>query len=387
MISYKQAFNRNSHKTSKMKLLNFCLLLILSLNQIYGSIILEAYRCEDMLSTTCTLQDISFDDDDSIRFLPKSKVPRTVSKVSFVSSKIPVLTSDICDNFPNLEILEMNEVSLKVVDTEALSGCTKLKEIQLRDNFLSTLDKDTFQQNKMLKKIILNNNNLTTIPQDLFKGLQELTWIDLCSNLLSRLPAVTFSGLTEIVNLEVRNNPLLSLEVEEMRKEMPNLKYLLLRDLDLTCDRLRQVQAFVGTNGLNQYIRPDYSTYHSKSYQSAIRSRPYSISYEGTQECLSNEQWEREVLLRETLSNALKTTPVSENYEIELQKSFGALKEEINQKMEELVKETRETQSTYFMKIFEGQNFMFKLLKDKIESLENIEKNKISHESDDYDSE
>lgn len=350
-----------------MKLFNFTLLLILSFSQIYGSSFLEAYRCENLASTSCTLKDIFFDDGDSGRFLPKSKIPYNVIKASFVSSKIPILTSDICDNFPNLEVFEVNAVSLKVVDAEAVHGCMRLREIHLRDNLLTTLYKDTFQNNQGLNKIVLNNNKLTTIPHDLFKGLYQLKWIDLCSNSLSRLPAVTFTGLTAMENLEVRNNPLLSLEVEEMRKKMPRLKYLLCRDLDLTCDRMTQVEKFLTANGLDYNIRSDYSTYHSKSAQSVLRLRPYTVSMVKSFECLSNEQHEREVLLREY---ALKRTSVDESvtYEMELRKSVDAFKEDFGQKMEELVKETRDTQSMYFIKISEAQNFMLKLIKDKIES-------------------
>lgn len=83
--------------------------------------VVEAHRCEDLTSTTCTLKGISFDDEHPGRFIPKSNVAQNVTKVTFTSSTIPILTSDICDNFPNVETLQLIKVSLKVVKSGAFN--------------------------------------------------------------------------------------------------------------------------------------------------------------------------------------------------------------------------------------------------------------------------
>lgn len=353
-----------------MKFLNFCLLLGLNFFEIYAGpieTIIEVYRCDDRSSSTCTLSNVIFDDQDSGRFLPKSNNPQGVTKVKIVSSKIPTLISDICETFPNLEILEINGVSMEVIKTGALDGCTKLKEIYLQDNKLKNLEKNTFKQNKFLTKIILNNNDLKTIHKELFNGLYHLKWIDLCSNQLSRLPAKTFAGLESMENLEIRNNPLLSLEIEELKHQMPNLRYVLLRDLDLSCDRMREVDKFCESNSIDYFTRSDYSDYHSESADSYIRSRSYAVTNVNNFECLSNEQHEREVLLRETLPTLLNRNG-SASDEIELRTNFDAIKDEYDKKFEEIANKAQSTESTYLMKIFEAQTFMLKLLKDKLES-------------------
>lgn len=212
----------------------------------------------------------------------------------------------------------------------------------------------------MLKKIILNNNKLTKIPKDLFKGLYNLTGIYLCSNLLTRLPAKTFAGLTAMETLELRTNPLLSLEIEEMKKEMPKLRSILLRDLELTCGRLTDVYKFCGSNSIAINTNCNYQSV------TAFRTRPYTVQYYSYHECLSEEQHEREVLLRETFKNNVKQTSINEDHEIELRKSFDELKEKFAEQLKTLGTETRDAQSTYLKKVFDAQNFMLKLLKDKL---------------------
>ncbi|XP_063700762.1 toll-like receptor 3 [Culicoides brevitarsis] len=287
------------------------LLLCLFLPSIYGKPQIEVFTCQQPQSTECLFDNVIIEDDGI--FLPKSHNDRIITKVTFKSSVVPTLSSVICDQFPNLQVLDVRHSSLRKILEGALDGCTKLREIYLQDNWLKELPENSFHKNSHLEQIYLNSNNLTEIPLELFKGLRSLQKIDLCANRLSRLPAVIFDDLISMESLELLSNPLLSLEIEEMYVEMPKLKYTLFDDLDLPCSRAAEVTNFLSQNNIYNSYQGSYSDNHSRSQSEIQRKRIYVASSAGNYYCINDEQHEREVYIRETLPKILNECGLQKN--------------------------------------------------------------------------
>ncbi|XP_063708029.1 slit homolog 3 protein-like [Culicoides brevitarsis] len=370
-----------------MKIFFVSLLVALFSTKCYGNpIFIEVYRCEESKHSRCLLKDLLIEENQ--HFMPKSKYPTRITQVVLSSSTVSTLTSDICDAFPNLEELDLTGVSLKSIQKGALSSCKKLRDIRLQNNLLSQLDNDLFRENKLLSSIDLSNNKLKWIPEDLFNGLSNLLMIDLNANEISRLPSKIFDGLKSMETLFVGYNPLLSLEVEKFKEKMPQLANLIFLDVDLSCDRMKEIKDFCEANSINMEVNDNphsdrvrsntvssilYKTIHDPHYVEDV----WHVEREIRWKCLSNEQHEREVLLRETLPKMLSEANF-ENRGLEMERKFDELNAQFEMKIAEMKNKTEEVEATYLKKIFDGQTFMLNLLKKKLEDqdakIENLEK-------------
>lgn len=78
-------------------------------------------------------------------------------------SRVEVLIDNICDAFPELEVLYSNSVSLTSIKDGALDKCDRLTEISLSDNKLTHFPYDALSRKKNLTTVWLYSNNLVDL--------------------------------------------------------------------------------------------------------------------------------------------------------------------------------------------------------------------------------
>lgn len=247
--------------------------------------LIRVYSCGSVTGTTCDLYNI-FLENETTRFMPSSRNPKQVIKVTLRSSTIPVLTSDICTTFPNIEKFEVQGVGLKRIDLDAFSGCGNLKEIIIYGNSLGTIHPDTFKWRPLLEVISLWNNKIVEIQPELFRNLTYLKTLNLYGNLLTEAPISVFETLTNLKELRLHHNPIVDLDVNALLNVLPNLKEVALQDTDMECDRLKEVIGIFRGAG----VAVSTSTW-------TVRSRSYTVTAVDGFRCLTSEQYQKEMLM------------------------------------------------------------------------------------------
>ncbi|KAG1660359.1 Platelet glycoprotein V [Nymphon striatum] len=131
------------------------------------------------------------------------------------------------DSFNSLTILQIWDSKLTKVPGEAISGCTKLVNLDmsgiltslaypemsklpaslimllLEDNQISTIAPNVFDNLVNLKSLFLNRNVITTIGSNVFDKLVNLEYLHLQNNLLT---SISFSNPPKMFNLILDHN-------------------------------------------------------------------------------------------------------------------------------------------------------------------------------------
>lgn len=228
---------------------------------------------DDADSTYCVLQDVYLTRKSS-GFIPVAQNATEIRFVQVKSYNIKVLTSDICNVFPNLQRLVLNNLAIEEINEDAFKNCSKLDQLELKNNSLVSLNTKTFVNNKNLSSLDLSDNHLVYLDVEMFKELSKLK---------------TFY---------LKNNNLLDLDVRKLI-DYTSLKTLKIGKTHMLCARYYQINKFLTHNYINN---DDYS---------------YSYDY-----CLSSDEYMKEVMSI-NLSDILLQAKIDYLYK-ELQKlKFG----------------------------------------------------------------
>lgn len=131
------------------------------------------------------------------------------------SSVMHTLTSNLCQTFPNLKIIDAKYLGLVEIEQDALRECSNLEAIYLGSNKLEKIDQNLFKHNKNLEKIRLEDNKFTKIDLNLFEELRHLNELGFDGQLLDEFHVnkVRHRG---IIKLVVRFNERSVIDLDEM---------------------------------------------------------------------------------------------------------------------------------------------------------------------------
>lgn len=138
--------------------------------------------------------------------------PRTntnVTTVRFVNSQIDVIPSNLFDTFPNLEILQANNVGLKRVGS--LGACLRLQELRLGNNSITRLENGVLRPCGGLRHVNFASNQLNHIDDFVFSDAPRLLTINLSANQISRVSISWFREVGYIASVDLSNNKIVEL--------------------------------------------------------------------------------------------------------------------------------------------------------------------------------
>lgn len=118
-------------------------------------------------------------------FTPSAENNYAVVRVDFVSSVMPMLTSELCTAFPFLKTLNVNQLSMEILDPIALHKCNSLSYVSFYENNLQELPSNIFDGNLGLTNIILQKNFLKSIDGRIFAPVKLLQNLNLSENILT----------------------------------------------------------------------------------------------------------------------------------------------------------------------------------------------------------
>lgn len=190
------------------------------------------YCNREVYPSLCVLQDV-YVTRDSLGFIPVATNASNVLTVQVYSYKMDVLTSDICNAFPNVQSIDLQNLGIKEVAKDAFENCTNLETLSLQNNSLVTLDRNLFSKNQRLKVLQLSYNPLVHVEAEMFKGLRNLK------------------------KIEMQNNHLLDFDAETLRTYSSEVS-LDLGKTHMLCDRYNAIDRFLYNTSSDSYIPKDY---------------------------------------------------------------------------------------------------------------------------------
>lgn len=204
------------------------------------------------------------------------------------------LSTDICETYPNLENYHANHLMVEAIEEDAFVPCGDLKIVRLSNNNLKVLAANTFNRNPFLEIIEMYDNEIQEISVDLFKGLVNLKELYLSNNNLVQLPTEAFRDTKQLFKITLNSNPLLDLDVEGLIQYLPSLKAVNIEDTDIKCGKMRTIVHLFSEKKVIFYIGVDRE-----------RGRTFVPAEFRGHKCLSNEQYDRELLLRQKIPETI----------------------------------------------------------------------------------
>lgn len=183
--------------------LSLMILLVYVLKTVQSNEI-PTYKCEHASNGFCYFYNINVTAKDP-NFLPTSD-QKPVTKVDLggwhqFGSKVEVLSDDICNVFPELEVLYANSVSLTSINIGALENCNRLTEISFSENKLTHFPFEALAEKKNLTTLWLYSNNFVELDaQKVIKSCIHLTTIYLNDN------DISCSKMEKIISIFKLNN-------------------------------------------------------------------------------------------------------------------------------------------------------------------------------------
>jgi hypothetical protein len=117
-----------------------------------------------------------------------------------------------------LEELLLNDNDLEFLPSR-IGNLSKLKFLELNQNSLKSLP-GTIVNLTQLRRLLLSNNQLSNLPSN-FGAMSQLQILDLSGNQLTTIPS-SMGNLTKLTYLDLTGNPIPSIEIERLRRLLPN---------------------------------------------------------------------------------------------------------------------------------------------------------------------
>lgn len=149
-----------------------------------------------------------------------------------VNQTIPVITPIFCNQFPNLERIDIFKSKVEVIDQDSFRNCKNLERLLLSTNNLQEIPENLLTENTKIEMIRFNKNQLTTLPEDSFATLKELKLLYLYDNKIKFLPKNIFKFNILLRSLHLSGNQLTTFD-STLFQNLRNLERLSMHDNQL----------------------------------------------------------------------------------------------------------------------------------------------------------
>lgn len=136
----------------------------------------------------------------------------SVRTVAYLWSLVYYLPADIFTQFPELEILNLQNSCLKEITKSSLEGGALLKRLYLKGNHIQRIGANVFSDCPELEFLFLSSNNIDFVERRAFNGLANLKKLKLDKNYIKVICNQTFSELTSLTELHLMSNRIETLE-------------------------------------------------------------------------------------------------------------------------------------------------------------------------------
>lgn len=181
------------------------------------------FSCDFQNESICNIYNITpiIIEDQAIRMWGKDEnyEDTTVTKLTFDQpNEVKFIPTTIFRIFPNLEIIQMNNISLINLTTDAFIHCDNLATISIMFNDFTRIASKFAYRCRNLSKISFNYDQIVRIDEDALSGLKHLKTIDLGFNKISCIPLKLFESTLDIENISFNNNEIKVVDKDLFRK-------------------------------------------------------------------------------------------------------------------------------------------------------------------------
>lgn len=165
-----------------------------------------------------------------------------VEHVTVTSTKLAILNTAFCDNFPILSYLRVDGVQLKVILEAALKDCQNLQYFAVPNNALESIPSTLFNTNPELQKVDMSNNKLFRISTEQFKTNTVLTALKMNKNKLADFSVSAIEECTRLEILSVQKNDLRDLDVKKLIENKPDFKHICAKDNQFSQETIKTIR-------------------------------------------------------------------------------------------------------------------------------------------------
>lgn len=162
--------------------------------------------------------------------------------ITFQDSVLQYLPKSLIDAFPNMMLLNLNNLKIETIEDNAFNSAANLETLYLEGNRLITFPHKVLQGAPQLQILVLSNNDINSIPYA-FKNNRDLSYLYVNNNKLSKLP--TFDHLTKLIECNASWNNLEEVTNQQFSKQNQ------IERIDLSHNRLNNLNLQLQTNTLD----------------------------------------------------------------------------------------------------------------------------------------
>lgn len=204
---------------------------------------LPVYTCQQDTSwapNQCSFKDVTILKENP-HFQPNHSDPDLINLINIrETNHIEWFTIDICDYFPNLNVLNIYNIGLEGFDNDAFATCYKLSEVNITGGSFLTLPENLFEYTRYMRTIGFYDTKLSTISSSAFINLRRLFEVQITGSLIEEFPIESIISL-EFQSLILYSNNLKDLKVEEILEQFPSLRFIAFSDNDIKCSRVEEM--------------------------------------------------------------------------------------------------------------------------------------------------
>lgn len=120
-----------------------------------------------------------------------------VKKFEIIIGNSPSLSKIMCQTFPNVETVQVNDPFMVGITKASFEDCSKLVAVEIQ--YIHQIDVNAFVDNSIFNEIIFRETQLATLPLGLFDNNPELIYFEVVDNLeMTSLPDNLFDNNSKI---------------------------------------------------------------------------------------------------------------------------------------------------------------------------------------------
>lgn len=154
--------------------------------------------------------------------------------ITFQNSVLQYLPKSLIDAFPNIKLLNLNDLKIETIQPQAFSSAGKLEDLYLEGNRLTEFPAGVLLRAINLKTLVLTNNNINSLAYS-FKNNAKLSGLYVDRNEITQLPS--FDSISQLVTFNGSHNKLKEINNDQFARQTRiqsiDLSHNLIGKLDL----------------------------------------------------------------------------------------------------------------------------------------------------------
>lgn len=206
----------------------FLLAFILIFGSVRGQI--EEVYCNHIIGSTICLLNYLQLTETNYRFKPINlgewpQLTVIISNEYQGYSNVPVLSSDLCETFPEIRQYEIAEVNLHTIQADAFVKCLDLESLDIHGNPIKQFPPNMLTNQAELVYIYFHRLKVQKLDDNLFGNLKKLELLEIPYGALTEFSPNIVRPLTSLTHLDLSVNPFGNLDVDGIRNACPSLTY------------------------------------------------------------------------------------------------------------------------------------------------------------------